>query len=99
MAITKLLRSKNWEVTCTFLEQIRSIVEDAGLPFVDLSRKFLELLESEEGIMFMGGKVSILKKMKALLWMIKASKVVQKEAAAQRHDLIESEDLDLVKAL
>jgi UDP:flavonoid glycosyltransferase YjiC (YdhE family) len=96
LAIAQLLKEKKWKVICAFPEQFKDVVEDADISFNGLSKKFLELIEGEQGQLLMGGKGSPLKKIKALFWMIKESKEVQKIVIDQQRDLIHSQKPDLV---
>ncbi len=96
LAIAQMLREDNWEVICSFPEQFKGLVEEIDLPFAPLSKKFIEILESEEGKMVLGGKGSIFKRIKALGWMIRASKAVNREIVAQQHKLILHENPDRV---
>jgi len=96
LAIARNLRKNDWEVICSFPEQFRVLVEDFDLPFTPLSKKFIEILESDAGKLALGGKGSVFKKIKALLWMMRASRSVNREIIKQQHDLIYQEHPDRV---
>jgi UDP:flavonoid glycosyltransferase YjiC (YdhE family) len=96
LAIAQLLKERGWEVICSFPEQFKDIVEETGIPFEPLSKRFMEMVEGEQGRIILGGKGSIIKKIKAIIWMIRESKVVQKVVIKQQRDLIDKINPDRV---
>ena len=55
VALGELLKANGHEVLCAFPEQFATLATQAGLEFESLGKKFIELLESEDGKAAMGG--------------------------------------------
>lgn len=96
LAIAKMLIENGHEVLCAFPEQFKNLAGEANLPFRGLSEKFLELIEGEKSKMVLGGNGNPFRKLSALIWMMRESKVMQKEVIIQQHDIIENEKPDKV---
>lgn len=64
IAIAQLLKQHNHDIICCFPEQFRELTIAANQNLVVLNSKFLELLDSDDGKITMGGKASISKKIK-----------------------------------
>lgn len=88
LAIAELLKEKGHEIACCFSEQFRTITIEANHHFVGLSTEFLELLDSDDGKIAMGGKASVLRKIKAYYQLYKKSSVINKTLVKQQQDLI-----------
>lgn len=96
LAIGELLIQEGHEVICSFPAQFQPNAESINARFVPLSHQFLELLESEDGKMAMGGKGSIFKKIKALMTLYKKGNQINKVMLEQQHQLIATEKPDRV---
>lgn len=90
LAIAELLKDKEHEIVCCFPEQFRTITTEANHHFVGLSAEFLKILDSEDGKIAMGGKASILKKIKAYYQLYKKSTTINKILVKEQHDLIKN---------
>lgn len=96
LAIGEILKEKGHQVMCAFPEQFRNLADDSTIKFIALSPKFIEMLESENGKISMGGKGSIVKKIRALINLYKQSGTVTKELLYQQHKIIEQEEPDKI---
>ncbi|MCX2679015.1 glycosyltransferase [Galbibacter sp. EGI 63066] len=91
LAMAQLLKGKNWDVVCVFPEQFREIVERMGLPFRGFSREFLDMLDSKEAKMFMGGQGSIFKRFRFLTKMARVGIKLSKDIL-ELHNKIQKEE-------
>lgn len=96
LALAALLKEKGHTTLCAFPEQFRELAEDAGIDFYGLSPKFLELIEGDDAVNIMGGKISVFKKLKLLIKLYKQGVIVNKELVEQQHLLFEREEPDRV---
>jgi len=96
LAIAQLLSSKKWEVLCVFPEQFRATVEEMGVSFKGFDKKFLELLESEDAKMFMGGRGSIFRRSLSLISMARAGLKLSKGMISLQHTIQVEEKPDLI---
>ncbi|MCC1485649.1 glycosyltransferase [Winogradskyella immobilis] len=96
LAISQLLKEKGWDVICVFPEQFREIVEDMGIPFRGFSREFLDMLDSKDAKMFMGGHGSILTRIKFLLKMARVGIKLSKSFLSLQHNIQQEEKPDRV---
>ena len=55
VAIGELLKESGHRVICAFPEQFQPLAEDSGLEFFSLGPKYIELLNSKDGKLAMGG--------------------------------------------
>ena len=55
LALGQLLEAHGHNVRCAFPEQFRDLATQSGLAFASLGKKFIELLESDDGKAAMGG--------------------------------------------
>lgn len=88
LAIANLLKEKDHEIVCCFPEQFRTITLEVNHHFVGLSAEFLELLDSDDGKIAMGGKAMVIRKIKAYYRLYKKSFVINKILVRQQQDLI-----------
>ncbi|MCW5518109.1 glycosyltransferase [Muriicola sp. Z0-33] len=88
LAIAELLKEKGHDIVCCFPEQFRTITKEANHHFVGLGAEFLELLESVNGKIVMGGRASIIRKIKAYYSLYQKSSLVNKILVKQQQDLI-----------
>lgn len=96
LAIAELLDQKGHDVICCFPEQFRKITMDSDFKFVGLTSKFLEMMESKEGKIAMGGKANFLAKIRAYYVLYKRAKVINKIFCKEQHDLIKIENPDKI---
>jgi len=90
LAIGDYLQKNGHEVICQFPEQFRVLAEDTGLKFEGLTHEFMDLIESEDGKIVMGGGGSFFKKLAAYYSIYKKSLPINNTMLNQQHDLIES---------
>lgn len=95
LAIGKQLHNKGHEIIFSFPSQHSKLVPGQYI-FYPLSSKFIELIESDEGKVMMGGKLSLISKIKALFTLYKKGKSINKLLVKQQYDIIERENPDRV---
>ncbi len=89
LAIAELLKEHNWDVVCVFPEQFRSTTEQMGISFRGFDKAFLELLDAKDGKEFMGGKGSLIKRIRILIRLsIQGIKLSGDIVALQHHTLM-----------
>jgi UDP:flavonoid glycosyltransferase YjiC (YdhE family) len=96
LAIANILNEKGHHVVCAFPEQFRYLAEDAGVTFVSLGTKFIELLESDVGKSAIGGSASGVRKFLAYMKLASKQTDTNKELAIKQHELIEREQPDRI---
>ena len=96
LAIAEMLQEKGHEVICCFPEQFRKLAEESQIELAGLTPKFLEVIESEEGKMAMGGKGSLFKKAKAYYQLFKKSRSINRIMANQQYELVQKEKPDKI---
>lgn len=92
LAIGEILKEKGHDVMCAFPEQFRNLAEDANLEFASLGKKFIEMLDSDDGRAALGGSGSGLKKFIAYVRLAKNQTEINKELVHKQYELIESEN-------
>lgn len=95
LAIGQLLHKKGHEILFSFPEQ-HSVLVSKEFNFFPLSSKFIELIESEEGKIMMGGEIRLFSKIKALYKLYKKGKSVNKLLINQQYEIIEKEKPDRI---
>jgi UDP:flavonoid glycosyltransferase YjiC (YdhE family) len=83
-----LLQADGHEIHCLFPEQFRMLVIELGYEFSGFDARFLELLTSDFGRAFLGGKGSFLEKGKNFFKLIKASFSLQANLLNQQKQVI-----------
>jgi UDP:flavonoid glycosyltransferase YjiC (YdhE family) len=96
LAIGEICKEKGHHVMCAFPEQFKHLADDANIKCIALTPKFINLVESEDGKTAMGGKVSTVKKIGALIRLYRQSYTVTKELLHQQHNIIEKEKPDKI---
>ena len=96
LAIAELLDKKGHHIICCFPEQLRKITADSGFPFVGLTPKYLEMLESKEGLIAMGGKANLFQKIRAYYMLYNKAGIVNKIMSIEQNKLISSEQPDKI---
>ncbi len=96
LAIGEILKEKGERVICAFPEQFRDLVENSNMEFVSLGKKFIELLESDDGKAALGGTGSGLRKIMAYIRLARHQNAINKELVSKQYDLIESEKPDRI---
>ncbi|NND07828.1 MAG: hypothetical protein HKN87_15735 [Saprospiraceae bacterium] len=79
LALAWLLKSKGHSVVCIFLEQFKSLVEEVEVEFLSLGSDFIDLLESREGKLVMGGRGSLLHKVQAYVALYRKSLIINRD--------------------
>lgn len=95
LAIGQLLHKMGHEILFSFPEQ-HSVLVPKKFKFFPLSPKFIELIESEEGKMMMGGKIGPISKIKSLYKLYKKGKSVNKLLVKQQYETIKKENFDRI---
>ncbi len=95
LAIGQLLNKKGHEILYSFPEQYSKLVPKE-FRFIPLSPKFIELIESKEGKVMMGGNMKLTSKIKALYILYKKGKTVNKLLVKQQYGIIEKEKPDRI---
>ncbi|MEO1448158.1 MAG: glycosyltransferase [Bacteroidota bacterium] len=96
LAVGDIMRKKGHEVICLFPEQFRRLAEDSGFKFASLGSAYIEMLESPEGQIAMGGGSFGFRKMGAYIKLIKRQGPVNKQMIRLQEEVIEREQPDRV---
>ena len=96
LAIAQLLQKHGHNTICAFPTQFQALAVDAGLPFYPLSKEFIELIEGEDAVNLMGGKISVSKKIRILIKLYKLGVRVNKQLVEEQVLLFEKEKPDRV---
>lgn len=96
LAIGDILKEKGHKVICAFPEQFRNLVRDSNMEFASLGKKFIELLESDEGKEALGGSSSGLRKYWAYIKVASKQTEANKELVHKQYELIESQNPDRI---
>lgn len=88
LAIGQLLKEKGHKVFCAFPKQFQNIVDEAGLQFISLGNKFVELLNSTEGKAVMGGGGTGFQKFFANIKLVKHQTAANKELVFKQNEII-----------
>jgi sterol 3beta-glucosyltransferase len=95
LAIGQLLQKKGHEIIFSFPEQHAELVPKY-VKFFPLSAKFIELIESDEGKLMMGGKMGLIPKIKALFKLYKEGNAINKLLVKQQYEIIKKENPDRI---
>jgi UDP:flavonoid glycosyltransferase YjiC (YdhE family) len=96
LALGEMLQERGHTVTCQFPEQFRSLAENSNLLFEGLTPDFLDMLNSRDGKMVMGGKGGLFEKLGAYIRVYKKSLGINKKMLYQQHELVQSLNPDKV---
>ena len=96
LAIGEILKKKGHHIICLFPEQFRSLAEDSGFEFISLGSKFIELLDSPQGRVAMGGGKFGLKKLKAYIKLIVMQPAANEEMIKKQEECIQTYKPDRV---
>jgi len=91
LAIGELLKQRGHEVICLFPEQFRRLAEESGFAFASLGPEFLEMIESKEGKVALGGKVSGFKKIIAFIKLARRYSGMNRGLVFKQREVVESE--------
>ncbi|WP_051260840.1 glycosyltransferase [Algoriphagus marincola] len=94
LAIGEILDFSGFEVIYSFPIQFSKLVP-SDAPFYPLSSRVIDLIEGKEGKIVMG-KANIFQKIKALIYLYREGKKVNKELVLSQLDVFKLEDPDLV---
>lgn len=95
LAIGEKLVKQGHQITYLFPEQYLTLVPE-GIHKVAMSRKFVELVESEDGKVIMGGKIGFFKKIKSYYRLYKVGMKINHEMYREQFECIESQQPDLI---
>ncbi len=95
LALGEKLTSYGHDVYFAFPEQFSELVP-VHYPFYPLSAKFLELIESEAGRIVMGGKASLLFKMRSLYQLYRQGKMVNRLLVGQQYEIAQQVQPDKI---
>lgn len=90
LALGEMLQNRGHEVTCQFPEQFRDLAANSNLAFEGLTPDFLELINSPDGKMVMGGKGSLFAKLGAYIRVYQKSVGINAYMMQQQHELAQS---------
>lgn len=96
LAIAQILKEKDWDIICVFPEQFRKTVEDMDIPFKGFSREFLDMMESKEAKMVMGGHGSIFLRIRFLIKMARDGMKISKGMLSFQHRIQQEEKPDKI---
>ena len=96
LAIGEILKEKGHRVICAFPEQFRDLADDSDPAFVSLGTKFIEMLDSDDGKVAMGGSGSGLRKLYANIKLAKKSNEINKDLVNKQYEIIENEIPDRI---
>lgn len=96
LALARLCRSRGDEVVGAFPAQLCGLAEDAGVTCRPLTPEFLELLDSPEGRMAIGGKGSPFAKMLSLIRLYRMSTAVGRTLVNELCAIVDEERPDRV---
>jgi UDP:flavonoid glycosyltransferase YjiC (YdhE family) len=87
LALGEILRDQGHQVAFAFPEQFAVLIP-IGFDFYPLSRQVIELIESEEGRIIMGGKASLLRKTRALWHLYREGQRINRLLVRQQFDIV-----------
>jgi len=96
LAQAEILRDRGEEVICLFPEQFRETTERMGLRFYGYSREFLEILDSPDAQMIMGGMGSFTHRTRVLYRIFRHTMHLQRDMMRLQHELIQREHPDRI---
>ncbi|MEM8940383.1 MAG: nucleotide disphospho-sugar-binding domain-containing protein [Bacteroidota bacterium] len=95
LAIGALLKQCGHEVIAAFPNQFRKLAQDTDISFHSLGPKFIELLDSEDGQIAMGGKFG-LKKLRSIYSLATKHQHVQKILVQKQQQIVEEVKPDFI---
>lgn len=95
LAIGELLKDNGHDVLCAFPEQFRDLATKSGLAFESLGKKFIELIESDDGIAAMGSSTGW-KKFISTVRLAMHQKDASKEVVFNQQKIIDEFDPDRI---
>lgn len=96
LAIGEILKEGGHEIICLFPEQFRELAEDSGFEFASLGTEFIEMLDSPEGRIAMGGGKFGFKKLRAYIKIISRQTEISRRMIEKQYELIEKEKPDRI---
>jgi UDP:flavonoid glycosyltransferase YjiC (YdhE family) len=95
LAIGEKLVKQGHQLLYLFPEQYLNLVPE-GFEKVAMSRKFVELVESEDGKVLMGGKIGYFKKIRSYYRLYKVGMKINHEMYREQYECIESRQPDII---
>ncbi|MBD8488935.1 glycosyltransferase [Echinicola sp. CAU 1574] len=96
LAIGQMLKQKGHEVVAVFPGQFEGLALDAGLEFRSLGNEFLDLLESKEGKLALGGGGSLWKKIPAFFRLTLKYTRINKQLIMRQYETVKAEGPDRI---
>lgn len=96
LAIGEILKEKGHHIIYLFPEQFRHLAEDSGFEFVSLGTKFMELLDTPEAKIAVGGGKFGFKKLKAYIKLISMQPAANEEMIKNQEKCIEAQKPDRI---
>lgn len=88
IALASLLKKEGHHVKVACPEQYLYLLKDLELESFGLDKRFVQLIEGEQGKLIMGGKIGFFQKIKLYISLYKNSIPIQKELMKQQYELI-----------
>ena len=95
LSLGERLQEQGHEIFLAYPEQFASLL-NPGIRFFPLSRQVLELIESEEGKLIMGGKGSLPRKVRALWYLYREGQRINQLLVRQQHEVVEQVQPDVI---
>lgn len=95
LALANILRKNNNEITCAFPEQYRNLAKEENFEFLSLGTEFLDILDTNDGKILMGGK-NKLKKFISLIKLSKKLSIIQKDLITSQKNIIKNYSPDYI---
>ncbi|MEM9337457.1 MAG: glycosyltransferase [Bacteroidota bacterium] len=95
LAIGSILMRRGHKVSVAFPEQFKKLADDTGIPFYSLGPEFIELLDSDDGRVAMGGRFGI-KKLMAIYRLATKQQHVQKTLVQKQQEVVTKVEPDLI---
>lgn len=96
LAIAEILKEHGQDVVGAFPEQFRDLAADLDMRFRSLGTEFIDLIESEDGRIAMGGKGSFLNKAKAYIRLYRNSAKINRDLVHRQHQIVAEESPDRI---
>lgn len=95
IALAQLLQENGHQVKLACPEQYLYLLKDLGILNFGLDKRFIKLIQEEEGKQIMGGKVGFLKRLSLLISLYKKSLVINRNLMQQQAALVKEFEPDL----
>lgn len=96
LAMAELLRSRGLQVVCGMPEQFRVMAESRNIPFRPFDRRFIDLIDSEDGHRIMGQQGSFFQRLAAFIRIARKSLSLQGDMIREQYQYVKAESPDLI---